>query len=168
VQHPSVQAPSTVIQVSMSPPLTQHLNHLVTPTQSTWRHLARCHFSFWSHLKSCPKIIKKILKNQVTLLHHNPIKTIRVHPLDASERGHLEECYSITHSNKYRISQYQGVLLALIVHPILVLKTAGPNSMTTGPWQTLRERRENKCTWGDIRLATFCCPSYPNAKDRRP
>ncbi len=24
-----------------------------------------------------------------------------------------------------------------------------PNSMTTGPLQTLRDRRENKCTWGD-------------------
>jgi len=66
-----------------------------------------------------------------------------------------------------RVSQYQGVLL-LIVHPILMLKTAGPNNMTTGPWQTLRDRRENKCIWGDIRLATLCCPSHPNAKDCRP
>ena len=71
----------------MSPPITQHLDHLVTPTQSTWRHLARCHFYFWSHLKSCPKIIKKILKNQVTLLHHNPIKTIRVHPPGCLRKG---------------------------------------------------------------------------------
>jgi hypothetical protein len=66
------------------------------------------------------------------------------------------------------ISQYQGVLLALIVHPILMLNTTGPNSMTTGPWQTLRDRRENKCICGDIRLATLSCPFYPNAKDRRP
>jgi len=45
-----------------------------------------------------------------------------------------------------RISQYQGVLLALIVHPILMIKT-------TGPCETLRDRRENKCTWGDIRTS---------------
>ena len=85
--HLSVQAPSAVIQVSMSPPITQHLDHLVTPTQSTWRHLARCHFAFWSHLKSSKKIIKKNLKNQVTLLHHNPIKTIRVHPPGCLRKG---------------------------------------------------------------------------------
>jgi len=53
---------------------------VMTPTKGTWRHLARCHFPFWSHLKSPKKITKKNLKNQDTLLHHDPIKKIRVHP----------------------------------------------------------------------------------------
>ena len=66
---------------------TQHLNHPVTPTQSTWRHMARCHFSFWSYVKSAPKIIKKIVKNLDSLLHYDPTEKIRVHPLDVSERG---------------------------------------------------------------------------------